>query len=140
MMLRQLAVLIFCSCRSCRLQSCDSAEELPSLLFLCVTDRKPTQQLLWLDLPFQPSRVCVLVFTRTCRCYTTTNSERNHGNLHPRRRVNENILEHSAPAEMRTCLLPVCCEDDVRLICTWAKLRRDTEQGHLCSSKNGWKS
>lgn len=40
---------------------CDSVDVLPSLLFLCVTDRKPTHQLLWLDLPFQPSSLCVQI-------------------------------------------------------------------------------
>lgn len=81
----------------------------------------------------------MLVFTRTYKCYRTMNSESNHGNTHPRRRVNKNVLEHSASAETCTCVLPVGSEDDVRLICTWAKPRRDKERDHLCSSKNGWK-
>lgn len=72
-------------------------------------------------------------------CYRTMNSECYHSNTHLWRRVNENVLKRSAPAETRTCLLLVGCEDDVRLICTWAKPRPDTEQGHLWSSKNGWK-
>lgn len=63
-------------------------------------------------------------------CCTTTDSECYHSNTHPKRRVNKNILEQSAPAEMQSWLLLV------RLFCTWAKLRCDMEQGHLWGIRN----